>query len=73
MIWRFILEEYGPDIKYIQSNKNIVADIFSNFPININQGTTQECTYEREIVSEFNYIKELLEGIFLINLKFIDQ
>ena len=26
LIWRLILEEYGPDIEYIQGEKNILAD-----------------------------------------------
>ena len=29
MQWRFILEEYIPELIYIQGSKNIVADVFS--------------------------------------------
>ena len=32
LIWRIILEEYGPDIKYIKGDKNMVADALSRFP-----------------------------------------
>ena len=35
--WRLILEEYGPDIEYIQGNNNTVADELSIFLINWNQ------------------------------------
>ena len=41
LILRLILEEYGPEIEYIQGNNNIVADKLSRFPINENQETTQ--------------------------------
>ena len=29
MRWRLILEEYGPDLQYIQGKKNVVADALS--------------------------------------------
>ena len=29
MRWRLILEEYGPNLKYIQGEKNVVADALS--------------------------------------------
>ena len=29
MRWRLILEEYGPDLRYIQGEKNVVADALS--------------------------------------------
>ena len=44
---RFILEEYGTDIEYIQGNKNIVEDALSIFPINRNQETTHEYIYKK--------------------------
>jgi hypothetical protein len=34
MRWRLILEEYGPEIKYIKGPKNIVADALSRLDIN---------------------------------------
>ena len=30
MRWRLILEEYGPELRYIQGEKNIVADALSS-------------------------------------------
>ena len=66
--WRLVLEDYGPDIEYIQGDKNIVADALSIFPINSNQETTQESTYKKELLSEINDTKEFPEGIFTINL-----
>ena len=32
--WRLKLEEYGPDIEYINGGENIVADTLSIFPSN---------------------------------------
>jgi hypothetical protein len=31
--WRLILEEYGPELKYIQGSKNVVADLLSRMDI----------------------------------------
>ena len=45
----------------------------SIFPINVNQETTQQTTYKKENVTEINTIKELLDGIFSINLKLNDH
>ena len=56
-IWILILENYGPDIEYIKSEKNIVVDAWSIFPINGNQETTQNSAYGKEIVSEINDIE----------------
>ena len=33
MRWRLILEEYGPELKYIKGEKNIVADALSRLEI----------------------------------------
>ena len=67
LIWILILKEYGTYIEYIKGQKNIVADAISRFPLNGNQETTQKSTYQREIVSEINDTKEILEGNFPIN------
>ena len=32
MRWRLILEEFGPDIKHISGDENIVADAISRLP-----------------------------------------
>ena len=50
--WRLILEEYGPDMKYIQGEENIAADELSQLPNNGNQETTHESTYKTETISE---------------------
>ena len=52
--WILILEMYGSDIDYIQSDKNIVADALSIFHINRNKETKQEFTFKKDIVSEIN-------------------
>ena len=51
--------------------KKIVVDVLSRFPLNGNQETTQNSTYQKEIVSEVNDTKEIPDGNFPINLKFI--
>ena len=40
--WRLILEEYGPDIKYIQGEENRATDALSQLPNIRNQETTHE-------------------------------
>ena len=40
-----MLEEYGPDIEYIQGSKNTVIDTLSIFTISENQETTHEYAY----------------------------
>ena len=46
-MWILILEEYGPDIKYIKGEKNILADALSILALNGNQQTTQESNYQK--------------------------
>ena len=68
LIWRLIIEQYGPDIEYIKGGVNIVADTLSILPFNDNEETTQKPTYHKEIVLEINDIEEIPEGTFPINL-----
>ena len=49
--------------------KYIVVDAPSRLPLNGNQYTIQKYTYQKEIVSEINDIKELPEVTFPIILK----
>ena len=37
MRWRLILEEYGPELIYIQGNKNVVADALSRLDLNTDE------------------------------------
>ena len=50
-----------------------MADALSIFPMNGNQETTQESTYEKEIVSEIKNIEELPEIIVPISLQLFYQ
>ena len=44
--WRLILDKFGPYIKSIKGDKNIVADALSILPLTGNQETTQNSTYK---------------------------
>ena len=61
-----ILEDYGQDIEYIKSEKNIVSDLLSIFTLNGNQDTTHKFTYQQGIVIEINEIEEIPGVIFLL-------
>jgi hypothetical protein len=44
--WRLIVEEYGPEINYIQGSKNVVVDALSHLPIlerTSNEANLLEC------------------------------
>ena len=71
LIWRLILKEYGPNIKYIRGDKNIVSYALSRLTLNSNQETTKNSTYQNGIFPEINDTKGIPEGNFPINLKLI--
>ena len=64
--WGHIPEEYDP-YKYIKGEKNMATNAPSIFPLNRNQQTTQNSTYQKEIVSCINDIKEISESSFPMN------
>ena len=37
MLWRLILKEFGPELKYIKSENNVVADALSCLEMSDNQ------------------------------------
>ena len=43
MRWRLILEEFGPDIKHISGEDNVVADAMSRLPTTT-QNQNEHCT-----------------------------
>ena len=51
----------------------MVGESLSRLPLHGNQETTYEFTYQQEIVSEINDIKELFGGTFPINLYLIPK
>ena len=73
LIWIFIFENNGPDIEYINGEKNIVAYALPRYTINRNQETTQEYNYKNETVSEINNTKESTDGTFTMDLKLINH
>ena len=46
-----------------------MADVLSIVSLNMNQETTQDSTYKKEIMSKTNYTKELPEHFFPIRFK----
>ena len=57
LIWRLILEEYGPEIEYIQGKEDIVTHELSRSNINGNQENTRLFANKKEIMSEINDIE----------------
>ena len=47
LLWRLTIEEYGPDIEYIKSEKYIVEYKLSRLPLNGNENTTHKFTYKK--------------------------
>ena len=37
MRWRLIIEEFGPELKYIKGKNNVVSDALSRLDMNYNQ------------------------------------
>ena len=68
-----ILEEYGPNIEYIPSEKNIAAYMLSSLPNDINQETTYESTYTTETMSELYNINEITYVMFTLSFKLVDH
>jgi RNase H-like domain found in reverse transcriptase/Integrase zinc binding domain len=49
MRWRLIIEEYGPELKYIKGERNIVADALSRLDMPSDKSHTAEETYTAEL------------------------
>ena len=58
MRWRLILEEFGPDIKHIKGEDNVVADAISRLPM----------SEHKEIEDEFFANEEDEEAEFPLDL-----
>ena len=71
--WRLILEEYGPDIKYILGEKNVSAYVPSQLTNNGNQKNTHKSKYLTETMLELYNTKEPPEGMFLLPFKIIGR
>ena len=51
MRWRLFMEEYSPDLTYIEGTKNIVADALSRLDIS---DTPPDLSFEKESIEELN-------------------
>ena len=53
--WRLIIEEYGPDLRYIEGPKNVVADALSRLGLKDNpdfKDMTEQCQfYESQVMA----------------------
>jgi hypothetical protein len=49
MRWRLIIEEYGPELKYIKGERNIVAGALSHLDMSSNKSHNSEETYMAEL------------------------
>ena len=70
--WRLIMEEYGPELKYIQGEKNVVADALSRLDLGespaFSSKTEQINFYHEEI---FNNLHEYPEDVMPIEFGYI--
>ena len=55
--WILIFEEYSPEMKYIKVDKYILVESLSRLPLNFNQDTAYNSTYQKGFVSEINDIE----------------
>jgi hypothetical protein len=49
MRWRLTIEEYGPELKYIKGERNIVADALSRLDMSSDKSHTLEETFMAEL------------------------
>ena len=43
MRWRLLIEEYGPELRYIKGKDNIVADVLSRYDMKEHCEACEEC------------------------------
>ena len=58
MRWRLILEEFGPELKYIKGKNNVVADALSCLVKSLNQdilNISELCGYDDEDLNDIAY------------------
>ena len=71
--WKYILEEYSPEIEYILGKKSLGAEVLSRLSNNGNQHTTHESTYSTDTMPEIYDIDEPLNGMVPLSFKLIDR
>ena len=69
--WRFLIEEFGPEFKYIKGESNIIADALSRLPINDNSIPEEELTND-DLVERYD-IEELPPDVYPLRFDLISK
>ena len=77
MRWRLIIEEYGPELRYIKGSKNVVADALSRLDLDPKLATECDPTvlehpFSRSLAEAFD-LDQLPEWTHPVNFKLIQQ
>ena len=62
MRWRLILEEYGPDLRYIQGEKNVVADALSR--LEMTEDNPAQLLNQMEIIQPTDFPNKTRQELF---------
>ena len=76
MRWRLLLEEFGPEIKYVKGSKNLVADACSRLRTktgNLVQDPVQNSSEALEEILGVKPATELSDTFFPLDARIIDQ
>ena len=76
MCWRLLLEEFGPEIKYVKGSKNLVADALSRLRTktgNLVQDPVQNSSEALEEILGVKPATELSDTFFPLDARIIDQ
>ena len=72
MRWRLLIEEYGPEIKYIKGENNIVADALSRLDID-ETNPTMEYEFTNDMLAERYDISKLSDNEHPVTFRTIEK
>ena len=73
MRWRLLLEEYGPELKYLEGHKNIVADALSRLNIKTTETELKDLQFLLLLNAECYADNKLPDEIFPLSFKVIQK